>query len=798
MNKRIERLQQSIQVEKYPICIERSRLITESYKKTEGKPMVLVRAEGMLHLLSNIKIFIEDDELIVGNAASKPMGVEVCPEMAIWSQDEIDSLKREGFSISTEEEEELQSLNAYWKGKTIIGSARNTELFDERIWPFLQSGVSLPPWKTKEGGAGGGKAMGGMGIGGVSLMCVDYAKVLNMGLESVIQEAEVELKNLRFTNAEAIEKAYFLKAVIIANKGVLRFAVRFADLAEEMAAKEKNQTRKQELERIAETCRRVPSKPARTFYEALQSFWFIFLMVAPSSVVAGGRFDQYMYPFYKKDKETGIINDDEVLELLQCLRIKDMQINRISGKTNRKKNAGMAKWHNFIIGGVTPEGEDATNDLSYLLLEAAMRCRTPHHTITLRVHDKTPDALMMKALELVRTGMGMPAFLGDKSHIEHIMSRGVDLETARDYVVTGCVETSIAGGRGRTIGGYKLTMTRILEATLNNGYDTLSGKVIGPRTGDVDSFKTFDDFMNAFKKQFAHYLGLAAESNNIMLKVRGHLTPEPFLSSLMVNAIKEGKDIFDRTFPYEAGAGILPVGMINVVDSLAAMKKLVFDDKKVSMKTLKAALDGNWQGNEYEEIRKLCLKAPKYGNDDDYVDSIAKELYQFFCDETMKHDTIFGGKHIPAAISISSHWPGGEISGASPDGRFAGEVLADAAVSAMRGMDTQGPTALIKSAAKVNQVPFQSVLFNMKFHPSALKTDDDLLKLSSLIKTYVSMGGRHVQFNVADKDSLIEAQQNPEQHRDLIVRVAGYSAYFVTLGTAIQDDVINRTEHCLN
>jgi formate C-acetyltransferase len=318
---------------------------------------------------------------------------------------------------------------------------------------------------------------------------------------------------------------------------------------------------------------------------------------------------------------------------------------------------------------------------------------------------------------------------------------------------------------------------------------------VGLETGDPESFTSFEEFVSAFKRQLAYFMGLAADKNNVELAVARDLFPDPVRSSLMDDAITDGKDMLDRTMPFENGAVLNLIGMINVADSLAAVKKLVFDEKRVSMSQLKAALAANWQGNGYQELRKEFLAAPKYGNDDAYVDSIARELYQFWADTAVTLDTRLGGKHMPAAISITSQAPGGALTGATPDGRYAGECLADGTMSAMRGRDTHGPTALIKSAAKIDQVPYQSTLMNMKFHPSALSGTEDLRKLSSLIKTYFGLGGKHVQFNVISKDTLVDAQRHPEDYRDLVVRVAGYSAYFVQLTRAVQDEIIERTEH---
>ncbi len=793
-NERIERLRERLFVDQYPLSTEKIRLMTESLKQTQGEPQILRRAKALANVLDNITIFIEDDELIVGNAASKPMGVELDCDVAIWPQDEIDALREEGFVASEEDEAELRELNDYWRHNNLV--ARSGDLYDdERLWPFMQSGVVLPPWRNREEGSGGGYAQGGMGLGPGFVLCgYDFAKVLSSGLDSIIEEAQAELDRTRFAEADSAGKAYFLRSVILAHEAVIRFANRFADLAAEMATTEGDPNRKAELERIAATCRWVPARPARSFYEAMQSFWFLFLVTNPQTTAAAGRFDQYIYPFYKRDKEEGIVTDDQVLELLQCLRIKDMQLNRTSGRLLRQKNAGLAKWHNWTIGGVTPEGEDATNELTYLILQAAMECPTPHHTITLRVHEGTPEALMLKALEVVKTGIGMPAFVGDKSYIEFLLSHGVPLRTARDYIMTGCLDVNIVG-KSR-IGPYGMFIVPLVfDIFMHNGMDPNTDLKVGLETGDPESFTSFEEFVSAFKRQLAYFMGLAADKNNVELAVARDLFPDPVRSSLMDDAITDGKDMLDRTMPFENGAVLNLIGMINVADSLAAVKKLVFDEKRVSMSQLKAALAANWQGNGYQELRKEFLAAPKYGNDDAYVDSIARELYQFWADTAVTLDTRLGGKHMPAAISITSQAPGGALTGATPDGRYAGECLADGTMSAMRGRDTHGPTALIKSAAKIDQVPYQSTLMNMKFHPSALSGTEDLRKLSSLIKTYFGLGGKHVQFNVISKDTLVDAQRHPEDYRDLVVRVAGYSAYFVQLTRAVQDEIIERTEH---
>jgi len=792
MNKRTERLRSRLSVDRMPLCVEKNRIITESYRQTEGEPAVIRQAKAQAEVCEKMPIFIEDGELIVGNAASRPMGVEALWGEGVWSMEDIEGLKHEGWSISDEDEVDISIMNEYWKPRSFAYQAGQL-LDDNRLWPFSQSGLTLPPWRDKEQGWGG---FGGNGLGvamNLCLLTVRYEEVLNKGLKRMIEEAEEELQDLRFMSSDAVSKAQFLKAIIIAHRGLIRFAERFSELARKMAYKEADLERKRELEKIAIICHNVPANPPAGFYAAMQSFWFTFLALNPNSTLSIGRFDQYMYPFYQADIREGKISAEEVIELLECLRIKDMQIMFASSRVQqREKNAGLAKWHNMTIGGQTASGKDATNDLSYLILEAAKRCQTPHHTITIRVHEGTPEALMLKALEVVKTGIGMPALVSDRSYINYLLGQGVSLKKARNYALAGCLDTSLPGDS--RISAYCMTVVPlVLDFFIHNGVEPRTGKQIGPKTGDIESFQSFEEFMEAFKRHLAYFMAMVAEYDNIFIRIKSEQWPYPFDSALMADAVSIGKDMFHRELLFENGATLNAVGMINVADSLAAVKKLVYDDKRITMKQLKAALDANWQG--YEGVRQLCLKTPKYGNDDDYVDLIARDLYKFWADTAGTLNSALGGKHKASAISISAQWPGGTVTGATPDGRFAGAVLADGTMSPMRGMDTCGPTAVIKSAMKIDQDSYQATLLNMKFHPSAMKSTEDLRKLSDLIKTYFNSGGKHIQFNVVGRETLLKAQQEPAEHRDLVVRVAGYSAYFVQLGKAIQDEVIGRTEY---
>jgi pyruvate formate-lyase/glycerol dehydratase family glycyl radical enzyme len=797
MNERIQRLRESLRVDTFPICIEKARLVMESYLQTQGMPQIVRRAMATSHYLDNKTIFIEDNELIVGNVASKPMGLEAGSLGPTWPREDVEELNRQGLVLAQEDEQTLRSMDSYWRDKGRTVEERQGQFYDDaRLWPFIQSGILLPPWKKKTEGRGFGAAGVGWGLGlGQALIVVDYAKVIDYGINSIIGEAKQELSALRYTDEDAIKKADFLKSVIICYEAIIRIASRFANLADEMADKETEVNRKEELRRIAATCRWVPANPARSFYEAMQSFWFIWIMIA-NGTTPGGRFDQFMYPYYKKDKDKGIISDEQVLELLECLRIKVMQYNFVGGGSmQRQKWSGMARWHNWIIGGLTPAGRDATNELSYLILEAAKDCQTPHHTITVRVHDQTPEPLMLKAIEVVKTGIGMPAFVGDHSYIEYLLSQGVPIEDARDYTLAGCLDTNIPG-KSRIMAFGMFIVPLVFEITLNNGIEQRTGKKLGMETGAIESFKTFDDLMQAFKKQLAYFMSLVAEEHNILLQAQKELFPDAVHSALMVDGIKVGKDALDRTLPFENASALNAVGMINVADSLAAVKQLVFEEKKITMKELKAALDANWQGERYAEIQKMCLAAPKYGNGDPFVDAIAGDLYKFWADTTLTFGTIYNGTNKPTGISITAHAPGGSLTGATPDGRFAGECLADGTMSPMRGRDRHGPTAVIRSAAAIDQLQYQATLLNMKFHPSALTATEDMQKLSSLIKTYFHLGGKHIQFNVVNSETLLDAQKHPENYRDLIVRVAGYSAFFVNLSKSVQDEIVARTEQC--
>ena len=803
MNDRIQRMKESLRINKYPLCVEVFRLANESLEKTAGDPVLLRRAKLHANILDNITIFIEPDDLLCGSGASKPFGLEMQYEYGVWTPDEVESLKSEIYTITPEDEEELYRLNERFAenaaNNTLIEEMGKSLGMNERLWPFMKSGTILPPWKDRKGGSGGGFAMSGYGLGpGFALVCVDYEKILKEGAKSIIEEAKGYLQNIRYEETDIMEKRAFWEGTVIVYEAWVRFANRYADLCEQLSAEEKDQQRAAELKEMARICRKVPYEPAETFREALQSFWFTFLMCCPSPVTTAGRFDQYMYPYYEKDIREGRITREEVLELLEILRIKNMKLNRVSGQANRTKNAGMAKWYNWTISGTKADGSDATNELSYLLLEAAKETKLPHHTVTVRVHENTPTELLVKALECVRTGIGMPAFVGDQSYLNFFTSQSEDnclpVEVARDWCCTGCVDGNIPGVTRTQVACFFI-IPQAMDIALHNGFCRFTGETVGKEVGDITKMETYEELEAAVFDEIRYLMRMANERVNVELIAERELFPDVFRSSLMKDGVKVGKDMFNRRFDFENGAVLGAVGAVNAGNGLYAINELVFKQKKYTMAQLLEALDADWVG--YEEMQEDFRKMPKYGNNIPEVDAYVAKMYKLHADTCLSMPCVYGDTLKPNAISISAHQPGGAVTGATPDGRKGGTILADASLSPDHGQDVRGPLAVFHSAMRVDQDPYQGTLMNMKFHPSALKTQEDLEKLASMIKTYLTHGGKHIQFNVVDREEMVDAKIHPEDHSDLVVRVAGYSAYFNRLTPGIRDEVIERTSHDL-
>ncbi len=797
MTDRIRRMKERWETTTYPLCIDRMRVSFPVMEAMKGQHPYKVRAAVHEAILTKCPIAIEPDDLICGVGASKAFGIEMDYEMGTWNKEEIDSLRSEGYTIEPEEEAELYEYMArVEKGDLFVTSNQLLGDFlgdDPEMWAFMRSGLVLPPWKDKKNASGGGRAQSGMGLNPLGLYVTDYEVMLKRGARDMINECKEHLSKLSYFDEDCVRKKYFWQACITCLEALIKYANRYADLAQKMADEEKDPVRKAELERMSAVCRRVPEYPAESFREAIQCFWFIFLMMNPSSTAAAGRFDQYMYPYYKKDIEEGKISEEEVLEYLEILRLKDFQLNRVSGFVLRQKNSGMAKWHNWTLGGVTPDGDCAVNELTYLEFKAATEVRIPHHTITLRVAENTPIETIVEALKVVKTGIGMPCFVGDKSYMNFFMSRGVPIDKARNYSMAGCVDGYIANAtRGQVAAMFIVTL--VYDIFLHNGYCPWLKDYAGPKTGEVTSFATFEEYKEAFYKQLKYQVEMAAKYFFSWMILTRDQTPDFIRSALTPGCLEQGKEVMSiHMEPFDALTVCSAVGVVNVADSLTAVKKLVYDEKKYTMEQLQTALESNWQG--YEDMRQDFLRAPKYGNNEEEPDRMVAEVYEKYAEYFSACDSACGGKCVPNAISITAHQPGGKSVGATPDGRFAGEILADAATSPAQGRDHIGPLAVFQSAMTVNQDAYQAMLMNMKFSPTAMKSDEDLEKLAQMIKIYLTNGGKHIQFNVVTKETLQAARKEPQKHKDLIVRVAGYSAYYISLSDVMQREVLDRTTY---
>ena len=801
MSAQMEQLNHRINNTKMTISTEKSRLFTEAYKKYDGEPDVLRTAKAQAYMLDNISIFLLDEDRLAGYPASCFMGIEAdFWTRGCWRPEGIESLREGGFHIITDETaKDMYQLSEYWQ--SWAAEYKMLDLFDEKMWAWKKSGYHLPRNKTIEQAAGSGLAVSSLSIfPEQEFASVNYEYPMHKGFGALAWEAKEELKKVdcwELKDDYSTDRVYSLRAMVVILEAVSRFIHRYGALAEAKALEATDPKRKEDLIKMAESCHRIAEGPAETFLDAVHFQWFIYFLTHYMNTMPLGRADQFMYPYYKKDIEEGRITEEEALEYLINLRLKYMMIRSTSGGQHRSKWSGNAGWRSVTIGGCDKDGNDATNELSYLFLEAAYRCRTPHHTITLRVNPNTPKALMDKAIELTKTGIGMPSYVSDNSYIATLVDEGVPLEKARDYFIVGCLDVNVPEGWGNLFSMCNNALP--FDTFIHNGYSPIEDHYVGPKTGDVREMKTFEEFMDKFMEHYTWYLKCYAADRQIRFNVRRsqRFLQDVLQVSMWTDGIKVGVSPFFRKPPYEGlgPAMSLGVGAINVSDSLVAIKKLVYDEKKITMDELIKALDENWAGERNQEIRRMCLACPKYGNDDDYADEMSAMFYGRLCDIVKSMTSYRGTKYVAASISITSHEPAGKLTGATPDGRYAGTILADGGGSPIQGYDKNGPTAMLKSALKIDQRKLNSLLLNMKFTPKTLETPENVTKLGALIHAYLDNGGKQIQFNVVDDKTLVKAQETPDQYRDLVVRVAGYSAYFTLLSKAVQNEIIDRTSN---
>ena len=829
---RVERLRSMI-VDAVP-CIEAERavLITESYQATEGLPMIMRRAKALENILNNLTVTIRDDELVVGTLTKAVRSCQLFPENSYkWVMDEFDTIETrmaDPFKISEEDKATLRKVLPYWEDKTISDLAS-----------------SYMSEKTKECIANGVFTVGNYFFGGVGHIIIDYDKAIRRGYKAIIQDAVEALESFDCNDPDFIQKTQFCKAIITVLSAAINFAKRYSDKAKEMAAVETNPTRKAELLQIAANCEKVPANGATNFYEACQSFIITQMILQVESSghsESPGRFDQYMYPYLEKDFASGAITKDFAQELLDCVFVKLNDLNKVRDQISAQAFAGFQVFQNIGAGGQTEDGMDATNELSYMMMETVAHLRLSAPSFSIRVWQGTPDEFLYRACELARLGYGLPAMYNDEVIIPALTNRGISLHDARGYGLIGCVEPSVPGKEQGWHDAAFVNVAKILEITINNG--RIGDLQIGPKTGEVDTFKTLEDFMQAFQKQIEYFVYYVAEADNCVDYAHMERGELPFLSSFVDDCISDAKGICAGGAKYNF-TGPQAFGVADSGDSVYAIKKHVFDDKDITFAELKEAMDANFgypvdgevapcaasaeteiekdlydqickilgkegininksaataapacgsNNEKYERIRAMMDATDCFGNDIDEVDMIARRCAQMYCYEVEKYRNPRGGQFQAGIYPVSANVLFGKDVGALPDGRLAKKPLADGC-SPRAGKDVKGPTAAAASVAKLDhEVASNGTLYNQKFLPSAVAGDQGLMNFAAVIRSYFEKKGMHVQFNVVDKETLLDAQAHPENYKDLVVRVAGYSAMFTELAKEVQDDIISRTE----
>ena len=825
---RIPKLIEALYAKMPVIESARAKLITESYKATEGQPVITRRAEAFAHILRNIPIIIRDNELIVGSSTIAPRGCQTFPEFSYqWLEDELDTVATrtaDPFYIAEETKAELREVHKYWKGKT--SSELATSYMAPEAIKAIEHNIFTP---------------GNYFYNGVGHVTVKYEEVLAIGYKGIIDKARAELEKCQVGDGNYAKKSHFLNAAIVSCQAVIEYAERYAELASQMAAECTDPVRKQELLQISENCSRVPANGATSFYEACQSFWFVQQLLQVESSghsISPGRFDQYMYPYYKADIDKGIITREAAQELLDCIWVKLNDLNKVRDAASAEGFAGYSLFQNLIVGGQDKYGNDVTNDLSVMCILASMHVHLPMPSLSIRVWNGSPHELLIKAAELTRTGIGLPAYYNDEVIIPALQNRGLTLEDAREYNIIGCVEPQKAGKTDGWHDAAFFNMCRPLELVFSNGMD--KGELVGIQTGDVTKMTTFEEFFDAYKKQMEYCISLMVNADNAIDVAHSERVPLPYESCMVDDCLSRGLSVQEGGAVYNF-TGPQGFGIANMADSLYAIRKLVYEDKKVSMEEYKQALAWNYdkgldqqsvsdmsemilkgmqdagmavntdtakavlqtvmrlkpteeQLRRFTEIHHMIDEVPKFGNAIDDVDYFARDVAYTYSRPLQKYMNPRGGHYQAGLYPVSANVPLGGQTGATPDGRYAHTPVADG-VSPTAGKDVKGPTAAATSVSRLDHfIVSNGTLFNQKFHPSALAGREGLEKFVALIRTFFDQKGMHMQFNVVDRETLLDAQKHPENYAHLVVRVAGYSALFTTLSRSLQDDIIRRTE----
>lgn len=795
LTERMKEFREEVLDEKPYIDAQRAILATLAYKEILNQPRVMVRAKMLEKVLDNMSIYIEDKSLLAGNQATKNRNAPIFPEYTMeFVMNELDQFeKRDGdiFYITEKTKEQLREIAPFWQNNNL--RARGEALLPEEVRVFMETGVFGMEGKLNAGDAH---------------LAVNYERILKDGLRGYEKRVKEYKAALDLTNPDNIDKYCFYNAVLIVLKAVRNFANRYSVLAKDLAEKELNQKRKIELLEISRICSKVPYEPAETFKEAVQSVWFIQLILQIESnghSLSYGRFDQYMYPYYDRDIKNGTIKESEALELLTCLWIKTLTINKVRSQAHTLSSAGSPMYQNVTIAGQTTDKKDAVNDLSFLVLKSVAQTRLTQPNLTVRYHKNINKRFLDECVEVMRLGFGMPALNNDEIIIPSFMDWQVKEEDAYNYSAIGCVETAVPGKWGyRCTGMSYINFPRMLLCTMNNGVDLTSNKRFTKGYGYFTEMESYEELLKAWDKTIREITRYSVIVENVIDKASERDVPDILCSALTDDCIARGKTIKEGGAVYDFISG-LQVGIANMADCLAAIKKLVYEEKKITRQELWDAILDDFSSPKNKKIQEMLIReAPKYGNDDDYVDQLIVEAYDSYIEEIEKYPNTrynrgpIGGIRYAGTSSISANVGQGMSTMATPDGRNAFEPLAEGC-SPAHNSDKNGPTAVFKSVSKLRTNKITGgVLLNQKMTPQMLSTEENRQKLELLIKTFFNrLHGYHVQYNIVSKETLIDAQKHPEKHKDLIVRVAGYSAFFNVLSKKTQDDIIGRTEQSL-
>lgn len=795
LTERMKEFREEVLDEKPYIDAQRAILATLAYKENLNQPRVMVRAKMLEKVLDNMSIYIEDKSLLAGNQATKNRNAPIFPEYTMeFVMNELDQFeKRDGdiFYITEKTKEQLREIAPFWKNNNL--RARGEALLPEEVRVFMETGVFGMEGKLNAGDAH---------------LAVNYERILKDGLRGYEKRVKEYKATLDLTNPDNVDKYCFYNAVLIVLEAVRNFANRYSVLAKDLAEKEMNQERKIELLEISRICSKVPYEPAETFQEAVQSVWFIQLILQIESnghSLSYGRFDQYMYPYYDRDIKNGTIKESEALELLTCLWIKTLTINKVRSQAHTLSSAGSPMYQNVTIAGQTTDKKDAVNDLSFLVLKSVAQTRLTQPNLTVRYHKNINKHFLDECVEVMRLGFGMPALNNDEIIIPSFMDWQVKEEDAYNYSAIGCVETAVPGKWGyRCTGMSYINFPRMLLCTMNNGVDLTSNRRFTKGYGYFTEMESYEELLKAWDKTIREITRYSVIVENVIDKASERDVPDILCSALTDDCIARGKTIKEGGAVYDFISG-LQVGIANMADCLAAIKKLVYEEKEITRQELWDAILDDFSSPKNKKIQEMLIReAPKYGNDDDYVDQLIVEAYDSYIEEIEKYPNTrynrgpIGGIRYAGTSSISANVGQGMSTMATPDGRNAFEPLAEGC-SPAHNSDKNGPTAVFKSVSKLRTNKITGgVLLNQKMTPQMLSTEENRQKLELLIKTFFNrLHGYHVQYNIVSKETLIDAQKHPENHKDLIVRVAGYSAFFNVLSKKTQDDIIGRTEQSL-